>query len=129
MILPLVALSVGLSGMAEAQEGQGARFRVSYSSDAHEGPITGRVFVMISRTNEREPRLQIGREGTPFFGRDVEELAPGDFGVIDASDLGSPLESLAELPPGEYYVQGMVNIYTEFHRSDGHVVWMQTSNL
>src|SRR2546429_4769761 len=27
-------------------------------------------------------------------------------------------------PPGDYYVQAFVNVYNEFHRSDGHVVWM-----
>ncbi len=107
-----------------AQEASDARFRVTYPASAHEGPVTGRVFVMVSRTDDREPRLQIGREGTPFFGRDVERLAPGDFGIIDGSDLGSPLESLSQLPAGDYFVQGMVNIYTEFHRADGHVVWM-----
>ena len=60
----------------------------------------------------------------PFFGRDVEGLAPGECGIIDGTDLGSPLESLTDLPAGDYFVQGMVNIYTEFHRADGHVVWM-----
>jgi hypothetical protein len=107
-----------------AQGPSDARFRVTYPASAHEGPVTGRVFVMISRTDDREPRLQIGRDGTPFFGRDVEALAPGQFGVIDEADVGSPLESLSELPAGDYFVQGMVNIYTEFHRSDGHVLWM-----
>ena len=47
-------------------------FEVSFPPGAHSGPVTGRVFVMISRTNDREPRLQIGRNGAPFFGRDVE---------------------------------------------------------
>jgi hypothetical protein len=79
---------------------------------------------MISRTTEREPRLQIGRDGTPFFGQDVVGLEPGDAGIIDGNALGSPVERLEDLPPGEYYVQGMVNIYTQFERSDGHTLWM-----
>jgi hypothetical protein len=54
---------------------------------------------MISRTNEKEPRLQIGETGeTPFFGRDVEALAPGAAALIDGSDLGSPVPRLAETP-------------------------------
>jgi len=44
--------------------------------------------------------------------------------VIDASDLGSPVASLSEIPPGEYYVQAFVNVYERFERADGHVVWM-----
>lgn len=99
-------------------------FEVSFPSTAHAGPITGRVYVMISRTDEREPRLQIGRTGVPFFGRDVETLAPGQTAIIDETDLGTPVESLKDIPPGEYFVQGFVNIYSEFRRADGHVVWM-----
>ncbi|HTS75214.1 MAG TPA: alpha/beta hydrolase-fold protein [Bryobacteraceae bacterium] len=100
------------------------RFEISYPASANAGPITGRIYVMISRTNDREPRIQVGRVGIPFFGRDVEKLAPGQNAVIDQTDLGTPVASLSEIPPGEYWVQGFINVYTEFHRSDGHVVWM-----
>lgn len=100
------------------------RFEVSFPQSAHAEPVTGRVYVMISRTDEREPRLQIGRTGVPFFGRDIEKLAPGQAALIDDSDLGTPVESLKDIPPGEYFVQGFVNIYSEFRRADGHVVWM-----
>ena len=100
------------------------RFEISFPAAAYDRPITGRVYVMISRNNEREPRLQIGRLGVPFFGRDVEQLAPGQAAVIDASDLGTPVASLPLIPRGDYYVQAFVNVYSEFRRSDGHVVWM-----
>lgn len=100
------------------------RFEISYPASVNAGPITGRVYVMISRTSDREPRLQIGRLGVPFFGRDVEKLGAGQNATIDATDLGSPVVSLSEIPAGEYYVQAFVNIYSEFRRSDGHVVWM-----
>ena len=73
---------------------------------------------------DREPRRQIGRTGPPFFGRDVERLPPGQAAVIDHTDLGSPIASLRDVPPGDYFVQGFVNIYSEFRRADGHVVWM-----
>jgi len=104
----------------------GPRFEVSFIPQIHDGPVTGRAFVMITRTvdKESEPRLQIGRTGVPFFGRDVERLEPEKAVTIDASDLGSPVESLAEIPPGDYFVQAVVVPYTEFHRADGHVVWM-----
>jgi S-formylglutathione hydrolase FrmB len=100
------------------------RFEISVPAEAHSEPITGRVYVMISRTNEKEPRLQIGRTGVPFFGRDVEQLAPGTAAIVDESDLGSPVASLRDIPPGDYFVQAFVNIYSEFRRADGHVVWM-----
>src|SRR5689334_18252667 len=100
------------------------RFEISFPAAAHSQPITGRVFVMIARTNDREPRLQIGRTGVPYFGRDIEKLVPGQAGVIDETDLGTPIETLRDLPPGDYFVQGFVNVYSEFKRSDGHTVWM-----
>ncbi|MBI4475139.1 MAG: enterochelin esterase-like enzyme, partial [Acidobacteria bacterium] len=106
------------------QQPPALRFEISYPTSANPGPITGRVFVMLSRNNEREPRLQIGRTGVPFFGRDVEKLAPGQPAIIDETDLGSPVESVRDLPAGEYFVQGFVNIYSEFKRADGHTVWM-----
>lgn len=100
------------------------RFEVTFPAAAHAAPLTGRIFVMIARTGDREPRLQIGRTGTPFFGRDVEKLAPGRPAVIDETDLGSPVERLRDIPAGDYVVQAMVNVYSEFRRADGHVVWM-----
>ena len=109
------------------------RFEITFPASAHAGPITGRVYVMITRSLDVEfrgrvqtvePRLQVGRTGIPFFGRDVEKLAPGQAAVIDETDLGSPVESLKDIPPGEYFVQAMVNVYSEFRRADGKVVWM-----
>jgi hypothetical protein len=102
----------------------GLRFEITFPAGAHAEPITGRVFVMISRNAEREPRLSVSRTGVPFFGRDIEKLKPGEPAIIDNTDLGSPLEHLADIPAGDYYVQAMINIYSEFKRADGHTVWM-----
>jgi len=116
----LAFLATGFSCLLAA----GTRFEISFPAAAHAGPITGRVYLMISSKSDPEPRLQIGRIGAPFFGRDVEKLAPGQAAMIDASDLGSPVLSLSEIPAGDYWVQALVNVYSEFRRSDGHVVWM-----
>jgi hypothetical protein len=128
--LVLAAVLVRSSGTPHAQARQAAaqplRFDVSFIPQAHDSPITGRVFVMVTRTVDKvpEPRLQIGRTGVPFFGRDVEALAPEKVVSIGAGDLGTPLDSIAEIPAGEYFVQAMVVVYSEFRRADGHVVWM-----
>ncbi len=34
------------------------------------------------------------------------------------------MASLRDIPSGEYYVQAFVNVYSEFRRADGHIVWM-----
>lgn len=100
------------------------RFKISFpSSDAK--AKTGRIFIIISKSDKREPRLQIGSwdSGAAFFAVDVENLKPGEVAVIDDNVLGYPPKSLSEIPKGDYYIQGLFNIYTEFHRSDGHVIW------
>jgi hypothetical protein len=100
------------------------RFEISFPAAAHPNPITGRVLLIISRENSEEPRLQITRVDPQIFGRDIDRLAPGQPAVIDESDLGAPVASLRDLPPGDYFVQAVINIYSEFHRADGHDVWM-----
>jgi hypothetical protein len=120
----LTAALLAQQTLEGGQPARGLRVEISVPASAYADPITGRVYVMISRTGDREPRLQIGRTGVPFFGRDVERLAPGQSAIIDETDLGSPVASLRDIPPGDYFVQGFVNVYSEFKRADGHVVWM-----
>jgi len=125
-LITVVGLSLSLlfSQPVTAQVNKDIKFEITFDRAAYPTPITGRVYVMISRTNVREPRFQIGRTGVPFYGEDVIRLRPGQPAVIDETTLGSPVESLTEIPPGDYYVQGFVNVYSEFKRSDGHVLWM-----
>ena len=134
----LLAACLGHAEAPRSPAKPGLTFQISFPSSVHAGPITGRVFLILSRNIEHcgpadmqaasatpcEPRLQVSRIGVPFFGRDVVELKPGAPSVIDNSDLGSPLERLAQIPPGDYYVQAVINVYSEFHRADGHTVWM-----
>src|SRR5215831_10247745 len=95
------------------------RFELSFSASARTEPVDGRVFVIVTRKADPEPRLQFGKSGgqyasTPFFGEDVEGLRPGSRAVVDAHSIGYPFASLADIPPGDYYVQALLNIYTTF---------------
>jgi hypothetical protein len=80
----------------------------------------GRIFLFVARTEQHEPRLE---SGTSLFGVDVPAARPGLKVVIPASTLGYPDASLAELKPGSYRVQAVFNVYSEFRRLDGHVIW------
>jgi len=102
----------------------GLKFEISFPSKSHPSPITGRVYVMISREKGREPRLQVSTNGVPFWGTDIYSLKPGEVVTIDEDVFGYPLKSVREIPPGKYYLQGFINIYTKFDRSDGHILWM-----
>ena len=101
------------------------KFEVSFPASAHSGPVTGRVFVMLSKRDSPPPIRLAGNWGgqTPFFGVDVDGLAPGRAVVIDARVPGYPAPSLKDVPEGDWYAQALVNVYTEFPRSDGHTIW------
>ena len=107
--------------------------RISLGENAAQGiadlglevPIVGRVFFIVSRDEDEIPHLGTGVTGNPLWGIDVREFKAGDSALI--SDVGPtvtgyPFNSLEELPPGEYYVQAFLNVYTTFHRADGHVI-------
>jgi hypothetical protein len=96
------------------------RFEVSFPASLHAEPITGRVFLFISKGERAEPRFQ---PPVIFLGTDVHGLRPGETASIDAATPGAPAHALAEVPAGDYYVQAVLNVYAEFHRADGHVVW------
>jgi hypothetical protein len=101
------------------------KFEIRVPASVRREPLTGRVYVVFTRDSTRDARAQLGGTGTqPFFGRDVERLAPGASAVIDGTDLGSPVFDMADLPTGDYWITPFVNIYSEFRRADGHVLWM-----
>ncbi|MBL8960279.1 MAG: hypothetical protein JNJ98_10535 [Gemmatimonadetes bacterium] len=100
------------------------RFEVEVPAATRNEPTTGRVFIILSRNGQSEPRLQISRVGTPMFGRDIERLPAGGVAVVDGSDLGHPVWDMADIPAGDYWVQAMVSVYSEFRRADGKVVWL-----
>ena len=123
------ALAAGLvlfaSGCPAVWARTGPTFKISFSAAAHAGPITGRVFIIVSKSADSEPRLQVGSWGgqTPFFGADVDQLKPGQEAVIDARTLGYPATSLKDISAGDYFVQALLNVYTRFPRADGHMIW------
>lgn len=124
--LAMLASSAFLLGSAPpARTTASPRFTISFPASLHAAPITGRVFVIITRDSTPEPRLQAGSytESAPFFGADVHALAPGQAAVVGDTTLGYPVASLRDIPAGDYYVQAVLNVYTEFHRADGHTVW------
>ncbi|MGH9676542.1 MAG: hypothetical protein ACRD36_05520, partial [Candidatus Acidiferrum sp.] len=102
-----------------------ARFAISFSSDLSPAPLDGRVFVVISTTTNPEPRdqiLEVEVHSQQVFGADIDALAPGQPAFINDDALGYPTANFRDLPAGDYWVQGVLNKYTTFHRADGHTV-------
>ena len=130
-LLLVVALAIAMpaspahSGAADRKT-KPAEFRVeiSYAKNLSDAPLDGRMYLLISKDEKQEPRF-----GTSFFassqeifGVDVDGLAGGAAATFDRSTLGYPTKSLADVPAGDYYVQGLLNIYETFHRADGHTL-------
>ena len=100
------------------------RFEISYDKAVASGPLTGRVILVITRSERPEPRFQIGPNATPIFGVDAENLQAGQPAIIDQQTFGHPAQSLTQLQPGEYFVQAILNVYTKCQRSDGRTLWV-----
>ncbi|MBN1939291.1 MAG: hypothetical protein JW843_06885 [Candidatus Aminicenantes bacterium] len=102
----------------------GPRFSISFAPQLTDQALDGRMLLMLSNSDKGEPRFQVGDGALTqlIFGIDVEGMAPGAAAVIDASVFGYPLKSLADVPPGDYYVQALLNRYETFVRADGHSV-------
>jgi hypothetical protein len=121
----VLALPLALA-LAPRASAQGQRVEVRIPAALRGTPLTGRVYIFVTRHADTEPRLQVRHESdcTPFFGIDVTALAPGTPAVIDAGTLGYPVASVKEIPAGDYYVQALANVYAQFRRADGHLLWL-----
>jgi len=116
-----VVLSTTISGFAGES---GLEFAISFSKEQSTKALDGRMLLLLSTNDEREPRFQIvdGPETQIAFGIDIDGLEPEEKALFDAAVFGYPLRSLADLKPGEYWMQGLLHIYETFHRADGHTV-------
>jgi hypothetical protein len=103
-------------GTVHGQAGPGLRFQVTLDPSLPAQPEGRLLVVIVSRasgvSSERlEPRRLIGRTGRDAaltIGVDTLPLAAGGIVTLDASAAAFPIESLAEIPPGEYDVQAVL---------------------
>jgi Putative esterase len=125
----VAVVGLALAGAAGCSHPSTPQFEVSFPASLSAQPITGRVFVTLFARNDVEPRIaayqsarvRVGR--IPFFAADVDQLKPGQSAAVDTSAVGYPLWNIRDLPAGDYYAQAVFNVYTQYHRADGHVMW------
>ena len=114
-----------LATLASAASAQTApRFEITFPGSRSSAPLDGRLLLYISTDTAGEPRFQVSDAASTaqVFGIDVDGWNPGEVKVVDASAFGYPLRSIADLKPGSYRVQALINRYETFRRSDGHTV-------
>src|SRR5215467_13584794 len=103
------------------------RFEISFAAAAHAAPITGRLVLFLAKNAQPEPRMLLSPRGAAMLAIDLDQLRPGQMAVIDNTSIGFPT-SLAELPPGDYYAQAVINVYEQAHRSDGNTIWVHLND-
>lgn len=101
---------------------------ISFPTAQSAKPLDGRLLLLLSNDpgpdGKAEPRNQIN--DTPrtqiIFGTTVDNLGPNHPVPVTNAYAGYPYKTLADVPPGDYTVQAVLNLYETFHRADGKTV-------
>lgn len=101
-------------------------FLITYNQKLSGKPLDGRVLLLLSKNNASEPRFQIedGPNSQLVFGKDVDGWKGGEGISFKGAEFGYPVQSLKNVPAGDYYVQAVLHKYETFKRADGHTVKM-----
>ena len=103
-LAPLAALAANSPNPAPFQ------FEVTFKKGLAAPAQDGRLFVILARTNNPEPRLTLDRTGLDApqaLARDLSGFAPGAVAVLNQAAFAFPLTNLAALPPGNYFAQAL----------------------
>ena len=122
--LVLGGCSIGSADAHSRLHADGLKVGISVAPSLSASALDGRMLLLISTDSTAEPRFQIADAVTTqeVFGVDVDGLAAGQEAVFDAGVLGYPVTSLSQVKAGDYWVQGLLHVYTTYRRADGHVV-------
>lgn len=106
------------------QTAQGPVFKITFTPELESQAQDGRLLLMLANNNKSEPRFQItdALNTQLVFGIDVEGMKPNEPVTVDASAFGYPIQSLKDIPAGEYYAQALLNRYETFTLKTGHTV-------
>ena len=99
-------------------------FTISFTQELSDQAQDGRLLLLLANNNKSEPRFQIGDGLTTqlVFGVDVEGMKPGQEITIDEKAFGFPVQNIKDIPPGDYFVQGLINRYETFNLKSGKTV-------
>lgn len=100
-------LGLLLLGATAARAEAPPAFRVTFAPPVHAMPYSGRVHVMLSRSDRPEPRFgPAWLNPAPFFASDVKQWKPGTALLMDDSVLAYPAAP-SKLPAGTYFAQAV----------------------
>lgn len=100
------------------------RFLVSFPAEVSSQAQDGRIILLLATNEKTEPRFQFnaGVNTQLGFGLDVDKMNPGQDIPVGDSAFGFPIRRVSQIPPGEYFVQAVLNRYDTFHLKSGKTV-------
>lgn len=101
-----------------------APVHVTFYPGAHAGPVDGRLLLLFSKDDSKEPRFQVNGtvDSAQVFGMDVLDWKAGVPMEFDLHAFGYPLESRLALRRAEYTVQAVLHLYETFDVAHGHTL-------
>jgi hypothetical protein len=119
-----------LAAAPDAAEAQPLRLVIAIDESVYGGPVTGRILVFFSPTEDPEPRFGGPLSALePVVAIDVVDFGRDDVAVIDVANWSRP-EALSfpgplrRLPPGRYFVQALVDTsrtVRDFNQATGNL--------
>jgi hypothetical protein len=132
-ILKLLSLAILLSITGcdnSKKESTKIKIDVTISDSLKVESLDGRLLLMLSNNDKDEPRFQIndGPSSQLIFGKNVEGMKPGETITFTEEDFGFPIESLKDIPEGDYHIQALLHTYETFNLSTGNIVKLPMDN-
>ena len=124
-ILCLVILAVAFFQCTKRNTKSTSQFAFTFTKEMSDQAQDGRLLLILANDGKSEPRFQVndGLGAQLIFGVDVEGLQPGQELIINNENaFGFPFRYLKDIPPGDYYVQGLINRYETYKLKTGHTV-------
>lgn len=116
-----VIISLGLSSCTTGTQ---PVIEVTYDAKLSKEPFDGRLLVLLSKDDTKEPRFQINDTNDTgiVVGKNVMQWKSDQTETFSAETLAYPIENLADLETGTYYIQALLHKYETFNLANGHQV-------
>lgn len=126
----LTLLTIGLLCYACQPTSPKTTFDVSFDASLSQDAKDGRLLLLLSTDDSKEPRFQIndGPNTQLVYGQNVEDMGVSQTIRFNGDQFGYPIEKLNDLKPGEYWAQALLHTYETFNLSTGHTVKLPMDN-
>lgn len=125
-LLPYAVLALFLATQCAppAENKKGPTFTISFTKELSDQAQDGRLLLLLATNDKSEPRVQVnwGLNTQLGFGVDVDGMKPDQEITLDENSYGFPVRTIGAIPPGEYFVQAVINRYETFNLKGGKTV-------